>query len=212
MNNKHVLITLSSKETAKLGKRKNIQSHWTALESMQFMEYHNVIRNNWSQFPKLFGTKTKNDIKNHYYSMLRETIHKIKNDDINFVGQLFILECFYILKEIKSFFTHGELKPKKDYLKTLIEFEKLPKQQAREYYRKFVIKYPLFIKVGWQECFQESKQLIDMELTGYKYPNRMLYSCTEVSTSKWSIEEMVNIINCIDFTHYNGCPNLFMKK
>ena len=212
MNKKHVLITLSSNDPAKLGKRKNIQSNWTAEESMQFMEYHDLIGSNWSKYPKMFGTKTENDIKNHYYSLLRETIHKIKNDDIHFVGQLCILECFYILKEIKSFFTHGELRPKKDYLKTLVEFEKLPKQQAREYYRKFVIKYPQFMKVGWQKCFQESKEFIDVELTGYKYPSRMLDSSAVVNTLKWSVEEMFNLINCIDFTPYNGCPNLIKKE
>ena len=176
-----------------------------------FMESHDVIGSHWSKFHKLFGSKSDNDIKNHYYSLLRETIHKIKNDDINFVGQLSILECFYTLKEIKTFFTRGELRPKKDYLKTLIEFEKLSKQKAKDYYRKFVGKYPQFINAAWQKCFKESTHLIDIKLTGYKYPNRMLHICPMIPSTKLEAEDMFDIINCADFTVYTGCDNLIKE-
>lgn len=50
---------------------------WSASEEKRMFEAHQQHGNKWTEIAKLFLGRTDNDIKNHFYSMLRRSLRRI---------------------------------------------------------------------------------------------------------------------------------------
>ena len=50
---------------------------WTANEDKLMFEAHQLHGNRWTEIAKMFEGRTDNDIKNHFYSMLRRSLRRV---------------------------------------------------------------------------------------------------------------------------------------
>jgi transcriptional activator Myb len=50
---------------------------WSAKEEKLMFEAHQQFGNKWTEITKMFHGRTDNDIKNHFYSMLRRSLRRI---------------------------------------------------------------------------------------------------------------------------------------
>ena len=50
---------------------------WTDKEEKMMFESHQKFGNKWTEIAKMFTGRTDNDIKNHFYSMLRRSLRRI---------------------------------------------------------------------------------------------------------------------------------------
>ena len=50
---------------------------WTSKEEKIMFEAHQRYGNKWTEIAKLFQSRTDNDIKNHFYSMLRRSLRRV---------------------------------------------------------------------------------------------------------------------------------------
>jgi hypothetical protein len=50
---------------------------WSEEEEKAMFEAHQVHGNRWTEIAKIFAGRTDNDIKNHFYSMLRRSLRRV---------------------------------------------------------------------------------------------------------------------------------------
>lgn len=53
------------------------KEEWSAKEEKTMFEAHQRYGNRWTEIAKLFDGRTDNDIKNHFYSMLRRSLRRV---------------------------------------------------------------------------------------------------------------------------------------
>jgi hypothetical protein len=147
---------------------------WSADNCEQFLRLHEAHNNHWLQISQILKNKSEHDVKNHFYSLLRKYISKITNHDFNFEGHLDLIQCYYIVHHIVSFFTHKRNNLKKEYLSTLISLKKITELQSLQYFQSLCHVYPILKKLGWKAYLKELKRTSEISLKGFVFPNRIL--------------------------------------
>ena len=147
---------------------------WSAENCEQFLRLHEVHGNHWLQISQILKSKSEHDVKNHFYSLLRRYIAKITSHDFNFEGHLDLIQCYYIVHHIVSFFTHKRNNSKKEYLCTLVNLKKVTELQAVQYFEALCHVYPILRKLGWKAYMKELRRTSEIGLKGFVFPNRIL--------------------------------------
>jgi hypothetical protein len=103
----------------------NSESEWTEKDELQLLTLHKLHQNKWSIIQNSLPSKSVNEIKNHFYSILRKGMRKITIKDYKFSDALDVVQSYYIAKHLFEHLVHPNKKIKKNYLKTLVEASKL---------------------------------------------------------------------------------------
>jgi len=147
---------------------------WNVRECILFMELQPLYQNHWKQIQPNFPTKNEFDIKNHFYSIIRNSIQHIIRSDFNFHSQLSIVHCYYSISYVVDYFVNHPNGQVRNYLQTLTKLSNLTASKSISYQAQFVQRYKVLEKVGWKAYCEESQCFPNSDLDRYGMPNRIL--------------------------------------
>ena len=132
------------------------ESKWNAKDDIRLLSLHKLHQNKWSIIHESLPYKSINEIKNHFYSVLRKGLKKIIEKSHQFDGILDTMQCFYVAKHVSEHMRHPNKKIKKNYLKTLIVSSKLNLEKVASFLDLIVKSIPdlsslIFSEAGMQD-------------------------------------------------------------
>jgi hypothetical protein len=114
---------------------------WSEQEEIKFLYLHSQCGNQWISLSKSLTGKTDNDVKNHYYSLLKKQINKIEASNFEFDSELGLIHAIYFTQNLESHFSQKN-KPTKDYLNTLVVLKKVSHDIVRQYLKNLNVLFP----------------------------------------------------------------------
>ena len=116
---------------------------WSEHEEIKFLYLHSQCGNQWILLSKSLSNKTDNDVKNHYYSLLKKQINKIENNNFEFGNELSIIQAIYFTQNLEKHFSQKN-KPRKDYLNTIVILKKVSHDIVKHYLNNLSAIFPTF--------------------------------------------------------------------